>query len=139
MFTLFLFNMKCERFLLITHNIVTRVGYLCQSGPQFLLLYFLSLMPKKQRLHFGVCLTCSLENIIRVGQEFGSYEAASKAISEYQRTSGIQFYRRDARKIAANRVKRPIKQALEYYDLRYCCIHGGRKYSKTCPGKRESS
>ena len=52
----------------------------------------------------------------------------------------IEFWR-DARTIEAvqNRLNRTINPSLKYYELKYCCIHGGRVFKPKGKGVRHTS
>ena len=78
---------------------------------------------------------------IFVGQEFTNYKQLSSAIEQFQKQQSVQYYKRDARTIAsaAKRLARPLNAHLVYYDLRYCCIHGGKQFSKRGTTSKETS
>lgn len=75
-----------------------------------------------------------------VGNQYPDFEAVKDAIQRHQKATGVQFWRRDARTVesAASQVKRPLSADLKYYDVRYCCIHGGKKFKKQGEGHRQT-
>lgn len=79
--------------------------------------------------------------VLIVGKSFSSFTEVENAIDAYQQAKGVQLWRRDARTIesAKMRVSRHLSDQLKYYDVRYCCIHGGRKFSKRGLGIRDTS
>ena len=76
-----------------------------------------------------------------VGKQYQTFEEFENAISLYQKINGTQFWRRDARTVASagNRVKRPLSTDIKYYDVRYCCIHGGKSFKKQGDGVRKTT
>ena len=60
-------------------------------------------------------------------------------IQLYKKAKFVELWRRDCRTITAARkrgVDRPIKAELKYYQLKYCCVHGGQKFTPRGTGKR---
>jgi len=76
-----------------------------------------------------------------VGQEFANFNDLTSTLAEYQKQASVQYWKRDARTVisAAKRVTRPLKPELVYYDLRYCCIHGGKEFKKRGTSTKDTS
>ncbi|KAL3181585.1 hypothetical protein MRX96_036702 [Rhipicephalus microplus] len=80
---------------------------------------------------------------LAVGDRFGTFEDLEACISRFSAENCVQLWKRDARTIAAakNRVGKlasKMSESLKYYQLRYCCIHGGAKFISTNKGARKS-
>ena len=69
--------------------------------------------------------------------KFETLTAVELAIQAYEKQLGISYWRRDTRTIeaAGKRVKNvsivsaEVKENVQYYELRYCCIKGARQYT----------
>ena len=75
----------------------------------------------------------------QLGEKFSSFEDLEKKIQLYKKAKFVELWRRDCRTITAARkrgVDRPIKAVLKYYQLKYCCVHGGQKFTPRGTGKR---
>lgn len=59
-------------------------------------------------------------------------------IANYEKRNFVQMWKREARTIdaAKKRIDRYMKPQLHYYQLKYCCIHGGRKFKSEGKGIR---
>jgi len=71
--------------------------------------------------------------------KFASYDELRSFVSDYQTDNKIQLYVRDSRTIAAAQKRLPKRQlnaSLQYYQITYCCIHGGRQYKSHGSGIR---
>lgn len=69
------------------------------------------------------------DDMIHVGDTFKSFKHLKKRVDKYQETTNCVFYRRDSVTIEQCRkkgIKKPIKERLKYYNLKYTCTHGGR-------------
>jgi len=80
-------------------------------------------------------------DIIEVGDTFTTFSDFEEKLKLYERKHFAQFYRRDARTIQAarKRITRPLTDAIKYYEVRYCCVHGGKKFQSRSNGHRETS
>ena len=79
---------------------------------------------------------------IRKGDKFRSFEDLENALEKFKHENFVDFFRRDSRKIESARkrgVLRPIKKELQYYEVKYCCIHGGQTYKSRGKGSRSTS
>lgn len=77
-----------------------------------------------------------------VGEKFNSVEEFELKLEAYKKQAFVEFWRRDSRTIAAARkrgVDRPLKAELKYYDLKYCCVDGGRAFKPGGKGSRCTS
>ena len=83
-----------------------------------------------------------VEVTFRVGDLFSTYEELEKKLQLYKATNYVEFWKRDARTIAAARPRmpdRPMKADLQYYEIKYSCIHGGRPFKQKGSGIRKTS
>ena len=76
-----------------------------------------------------------------VGDTFTSYSSLLKVKSAFEQKNFVQLYVSDSRSIkaASRRTSRTINPLLEVCTVKFCCIHGGRKYKATEKGERKSS
>ena len=77
-----------------------------------------------------------------VGDTFDSLQEFESALKAYKKEAYVEFWRRDSRTIEAARKKgvdRPLKAELQYYELKYCCIHGGQAFKPKGKGTRSTS
>ena len=87
----------------------------------------------------------NVESLQRVsftlGESFKSFDELEKKMKEYEITNLVQFWKRDTRTInaAQKRINRHLNTNLKYYEITYCCIHGGKKFTSNSEGKRSSS
>ena len=70
-----------------------------------------------------LALSCRIS--FSLWEEFESYEELEKKLNEYKAENYIEFWKRDAR-TAKRRLNKPLKQELRYYEIKFCCIHGGQ-------------
>ena len=81
-----------------------------------------------------------------LGDAFSSFADVKKRIDEYSRKKYVDFYVRDCRTIASalntKRMSRSIsedkKSLLRYFEVKFACVHGGRKHKSRATGKRAS-
>ena len=76
-----------------------------------------------------------------VGDTFASFAELQAKVDEYQRVNFVQFWKREAKTIEAarKRINRYLKPELKYYELKYCCIHGGQAFKGKSKGSRSTS
>ena len=76
-----------------------------------------------------------------VGDSFRSFSELEEKLQIFKAKKYIELWRRDARTIKAvqNRINRAINPSLKYYELKYCCIHGGRAFKPKGQGIRHTS
>ena len=76
-----------------------------------------------------------------VGERFETYEKLEEKLKKYKTKTFCELWKRDARTIEAarKRMDRPLKTALRYYDLKFCCIHGGQTFRSKSKGIRSTS
>ena len=76
-----------------------------------------------------------------VGDTFASFADLQAKVDEYQRVNLVQFWKREARTIEAarKRIDKYLKPELKYYELKYCCIHGGQAFKGKSKGSRSTS
>lgn len=69
---------------------------------------------------------------LKVNDKFNSFKALEDVVEIFEKNTLCCFYKREAVTIKQARkrgIKRPIKDSLKYYYLRYCCCLGGRPYT----------
>ena len=83
---------------------------------------------------------CHVEFVL--GETFPSFLELEKKIGRYKKEKFVELWRRDARTIAAARKKgidRHLSESLKYYEIKYCCVHGGQAFKPRGEGKRSTS
>ena len=75
-----------------------------------------------------------------VGEAFSTFEQLEAKIKSYEERNYVKFWKRDCRTIEAarKRVNRSLSENIQYYEITYCCIHGGKKFKARGEGKRSS-
>ena len=75
-----------------------------------------------------------------VGEEFRSYDLLERKITDYENQNFVKFWKRDCRTVdaARRRVNKALNDSLKYYEVTFCCIHGGKKFKARGEGKRSS-
>lgn len=82
---------------------------------------------------------------LTVGDKFQSFALWEEAVKKYELENYVQLWRRDARTIQAAKKRltsttdRQFNEDLQYYELKYCCIKGGRKYTTRTTGSRPNT
>ena len=76
-----------------------------------------------------------------VGDLFSTFDELEAKVKAYECTRFVQFWKRDARTIEAAKkcLNKFLKPDLKYYELKYCCIHGGQAFKAKGKGSRSSS
>ena len=78
----------------------------------------------------------------KLGEKFYSFDELEAKLDLYKKEAFVELWRRDCRTIEAARkrgVDRPLKPELKYFQLKYCCVHGGQKFKPRGDGKRLTS
>ena len=77
---------------------------------------------------------------IAVGQTFSTFADLESKIEEYKAGNYVDLYMRNSRTVGAakSRTSVALKPELVYYEVKYACVHGGRKFSSRGTGKRET-
>lgn len=75
-----------------------------------------------------------------VGETFRSFEEVENRLKEYEQANYVQFWKRDARTVenAKKQINRHLHDRIKYYEIVFCCIHGGKKFVSNGQGKRSS-
>ncbi|XP_071125473.1 uncharacterized protein [Mytilus edulis] len=76
---------------------------------------------------------------INVGDKFSSFSALNTRIRQYEVQNNIEFYKRDSRTIESARkrgIKRELSEDLQFYQIRYSCINGGKEHNSKTNGER---
>ena len=91
----------------------------------------------------AVCQNAALNHLVpfTVGELFRSFTDLEEKIKSYKERVFCELWKRGARTIAAarKRVGRPMNGELKYYELKYCCIHGGQPFKAKGKGIRTTS
>ena len=76
-----------------------------------------------------------------VGDSFESFDALQTKIKVHEQARFVKFWKCDARTIEAAKkcLDRPLNPALKYYELKFCCIHGGQNFKPKGKGQRSTS
>lgn len=78
-----------------------------------------------------------------VGQKFESFEVLEGKIKEFEKECFVQLWKRDARTLEAARKRvdrcKSMKADLKYYQMKYCCIHGGKNFKAEGRGIRKNT
>ena len=85
-----------------------------------------------------VACTCTLT----IGEKFKNLEEFESKLEAFKKKAFVEYWRRDSRTICAARkrgIDRPLKAELKYYEVKYCCIHGGRSFKPRGTGSRCTS
>ncbi len=97
---------------------------------------------QSRHAHMYTAMAASPTPIINVGSKFSSFDELEIALESYKKSQYVEFWRRDSRTIAAAQkrgIARPLRTELKYYEIKYCCIHGGQAFKARGSGKRNSS
>ena len=86
-----------------------------------------------------LCTWCMMS--FSVGQQFSSFSDVAKAIQDYENLTYCKLWIRDSRSVEAGRkrMSRYLSDTIKYYEITYCCIHGGKKFTARGEGKRSTS
>ncbi|KAH0821101.1 hypothetical protein GEV33_001690 [Tenebrio molitor] len=78
-----------------------------------------------------------MSDIFKVGKKFHSYSEVENSLKAYEEQTFAKFWKRDARLIASSRIPRPIRGALKYVEVKFCCIYGGQKFRPSGSGQKD--
>ena len=95
----------------------------------------------------GVVIVMMAEVSFAEGDLFASFDAVKERIELYSKQSHVPLSISDSRTIrsavAINRLSNSMSEEkmklLHYYEVKFTCIHGGRKHRNRGTGKRKSS
>ena len=75
-----------------------------------------------------------------LGEAFDSFVTLDKKINEFKKANFVELWKRDARTVEAakKRVEKHLKPELKYYEIKYCCIHGGQAFKAKGKGVRST-
>ena len=77
--------------------------------------------------------------VLRAGMKFDRFEAWNAALVKWEKENFTQLYVRSSRSIEAGRKrtpKKPLADRLQYSEMTYACIHGGRDFKTRSKGER---
>ena len=75
----------------------------------------------------------------KLGECFDSFAELEEKIIQYERQNYVNPWVRSSRAIGATHLKKHLDPAIRYYEIKYACIHGGRKFKSESTGARSSS
>lgn len=80
------------------------------------------------------------DNSFVVGDCFESFAKLEARMEKFERSHFVKFWKRDTRTIEAakKRMDKSIKPELKYYEIKYCCIHGGQHFKSQGKGHRNA-
>ena len=67
----------------------------------------------------------------KLGEKFYSFDELEAKLNLYKKEAFVELWRRNCCTIEAAKregVDRPLKPELKYFQLKYCCVHGGQKF-----------
>ena len=75
-----------------------------------------------------------------IGERFKSYQQLEIQTQQYEQQHFVKLWKRDCRTIqtAQRCVNRALSEHIKYYEVTFCCIHGGKKFKARGEGKRSS-
>uniref|UniRef100_A0A1X7V7V9 ZSWIM3 N-terminal domain-containing protein n=1 Tax=Amphimedon queenslandica TaxID=400682 RepID=A0A1X7V7V9_AMPQE len=74
----------------------------------------------------------------KIGQHFKSFEELMEAVTMYETTKYVKLWIRDSCTEVAARKRlesRYLSDRIKYYEIAYCCIHSGKKFTSRGTGK----
>ena len=74
-----------------------------------------------------------------LGENFTSFDDLKEKMKKYEEENFVNVGIRDSRTIEAARVKKNYNPAIKFYETRYACKHGGRKFRSESTGLRSAS
>ena len=80
------------------------------------------------------------DNSFVVGDCFESFAKLEARVEKFENSHFVKFWKRDTRtvKAARKRMNKSIKPELKYYEIKYCCIHGGQHFKSQGKGLRNA-
>ena len=83
---------------------------------------------------------CEHESFV-AGESFPTYDDLEKKLERFKHQTFTEFWKRDARSVesATRRMDRHLKKELKYYEVTFCCIHGGKSFKPKGKGVRITS
>ena len=73
-----------------------------------------------------------------LGEHCTSYDDLKEKMKKYEEENFLNVWIRDSRTIEAARVKKEYNPVIKFYEIRYACKHGGRKFKSESTGARSS-
>lgn len=80
------------------------------------------------------------DNSFVVGDCFESLAKLEARVEKFENSHFVKFWKRDTRTIEAarKRLNKSINPELNYYEIKYCCIHGGQHFKSQGKGHRNA-
>ena len=75
----------------------------------------------------------------KLGERFDSFAELEEKITQYEQENYVNLWVRSSRTIEAAHLKKHLDSAIRYYEIKYACIHGGKKFKSESTGARSSS
>ena len=88
---------------------------------------------------FGGMMEANNVTSFTVGDKFDTFVEVQEKMHKYEKEQFAQFYTRDSRTLEAALRRAPhrkFKEEIEYSELVFSCIHGGKKFKSHSKGKR---
>ena len=75
---------------------------------------------------------------LAVGESFESFEELKLKVKQYEEKHFVQFWIRDSRTVdsAQKRLTKKLNEKIKYYEVVFCCVHGGKKFKSKGEGRR---
>ena len=79
-------------------------------------------------------------NSFVVGDCFENFTKLEARVEKFENSHFVKFWKRDTRTIeaATKRMNKSIKPELNYYEIKYCCIHGRQHFRSQGKGHRNA-
>ena len=74
-----------------------------------------------------------------LGEHFTSYDDLREKVEKFEEENFVSLWIRDSHTIEAAKVKKIYNPAITFYEIRYACKHGGRKFKSESTGVRSLS
>ena len=80
------------------------------------------------------------DNSFVFGDCFESFAKLEARVEKFENSHFVKFWKRDTRTVEAarKRMNKSIKPELKYYEIKYCCIHGGQHFKSQGKGLRNA-
>ena len=78
--------------------------------------------------------------IFSVGETFNDFQELESKRHAFEQANFVQLWKRDCRTVAAakKRLDRHLDEKLKYYEVKYCCVHGGQSFRAKGNGARST-
>ena len=75
-----------------------------------------------------------------VGETFSSFASLQEKINKFKEENYCELYVRDSKTInnAARTLRKSFSSEIQFYSIKYACVHGGKKFKQRGAGIRET-